>query len=428
MKFVFGLDNFYFMAALILAECVHLWRSKRRRNFVLRAVISVVLLLCVSLIIPVADFDGDYALLYKFLVYIFIFILTLFGSVAVFDNDYLHAFNRCVHGVLTYACGRVWGLFFTTLFSLASPFSTIVRIGSYITSYLMFFAFSLTRFSKKLKKADEIFKNIFTLFLVMLVLMFICTADEYVRYNAVTNAVAVAVVYVGFYLLEVFSDDKKLQTEYIMLKSMMEKEAKQYEMSKELVEVINIKCHDMKHQIRKIRKNAESVDSALLDEVEKSLDEYDFGIKTGNEAFNIVMAEKGKYCADNEIKISCIADGQTLSFMAPTDIYSLMGNILDNAIEAVMRLEEQDKKLIDISLRSESGVVRIRVENYYNGALAFADDLPVTTKDDSYFHGYGVKSIKSIAEKYGGFVRFIVDDETFVINVIIPVPEVESAK
>lgn len=62
--------------------------------------------------------------------------------------------------------------------------------------------------------------------------------------------------------------------------------------------------------------------------------------RTGNETLDIVLTDKLLYCEKNNVTITCIADGKSLSFMSEEDIYSLFGNALDNAVLAVEQLPE----------------------------------------------------------------------------------------
>ena len=98
----------------------------------------------------------------------------------------------------------------------------------------------------------------------------------------------------------------------------------------------------------------------------------------------------------------------------------MFGNILDNAIEAVSRLEKE-KRIITLTATERGGVICIREDNWYDGNLRFSDGLPATTKtDEPGYHGYGVKSIRHIAEKYGGSLNIDTEGNIFRLLVILP--------
>ena len=113
----------------------------------------------------------------------------------------------------------------------------------------------------------------------------------------------------------------------------------------------------------------------------------------------------------------------TLSIpLKPTDLSILIGNALDNAIESVEKISDPDKRLIHVSVNRQKGFLRIRVENCYEGDIRFVDGLPSTRKDARY-HGYGMKSIRSVVEKYNGSMIVKAEDGWFELRLLFPVPQ-----
>jgi sensor histidine kinase regulating citrate/malate metabolism len=111
-----------------------------------------------------------------------------------------------------------------------------------------------------------------------------------------------------------------------------------------------------------------------------------------------------------------------LSFIDDLDIWSLFGNAIDNAIEAQEK-EEEGKRLIRLNVNVKNSFTTIHVENYCTQKISFENGLPATSKNDKDFHGYGLKSISSIVEKYNGnaLVRF--KNHLFTLDIMIPIPE-----
>lgn len=113
----------------------------------------------------------------------------------------------------------------------------------------------------------------------------------------------------------------------------------------------------------------------------------------------------------------------TLSIpLKPTDLSILIGNALDNAIESVEKISDPDKRLIHVSVNRQKGFLRIRVENCYEGDIRFVAGLPSTRKDARY-HGYGMKSIRSVVEKYNGSMIVKAEDGWFELRLLFPVPQ-----
>lgn len=158
-----------------------------------------------------------------------------------------------------------------------------------------------------------------------------------------------------------------------------------------------------------------------IEELKQQIDIYDSSLKTGNEALDVLLTERSLYCNKHGIRLSCMVDGDKLSFMRTGDVCALFGNALENAIEAVSSLQKE-QRVISFQLRESRGMLVITVENPFNARLKFDLDLPKTTKEQPEWHGYGLKSIRLVAEKYGGKMVVAADD-TFCLTVLLPLPE-----
>ena len=148
-------------------------------------------------------------------------------------------------------------------------------------------------------------------------------------------------------------------------------------------------------------------------------------IRTGNETLDIVVNEKVEMCRSEGITITFLGDGELLAFVSQYDIYSLFGNILDNAIEAVRKVGEKAKKIISLTIQAQGNCVVISSMNYFVGKLNLSDEGElVTTKTDNVeSHGFGMRSIKLVAEKYNGDVRVSVSGDIFDLSVLIINPD-----
>lgn len=221
------------------------------------------------------------------------------------------------------------------------------------------------------------------------------------------------------------SIDKKqlLERDLTVLQQMMYRQQDQYRMSQENIDLINRKCHDIKHQMAALRlmKDEKEVDSHLK-ELENSVMIYDSMVKTGNPVLDVVLSEKALYCREHQISLTCMADGSQLGFIDQVDLYVMFGNALDNAVESVMKMKDKAKRVIQVSVYLEKNLLMIRIRNYCEEPLNFERGLPVTTKKDSDFHGYGLKSISFIAKKYGGSITAQVKNQSFVLQILVPGP------
>ncbi|MDU5261361.1 MAG: GHKL domain-containing protein, partial [Clostridium celatum] len=94
---------------------------------------------------------------------------------------------------------------------------------------------------------------------------------------------------------------------------------------------------------------------------------------------------------------------------------------LDNAIESVKKISDSKKRLIHLSVSKKKNFLKIRVENYYEGKITLKNGLPITTKENKRFHGYGLKSITSIIRKYKGSVIIKAHNNWFELRILIPI-------
>lgn len=211
----------------------------------------------------------------------------------------------------------------------------------------------------------------------------------------------------------------KLADSRDVLELLMHKQAEQYRSSKENIELINVKCHDMKYRLSRLD---DRIDEAELKEIKNAIDIYDMSVKTGNEVLDTFLTEKIWQCEQSDVKFDCIADGACLSFLSPPDLYSLFGNAIDNALEAVKKVVDPEKRIISLTVRRKLNMVTIHVENYFAGELDFEGGLPLSTKGDMRYHGFGLRSIRMAAEKYKGNVTVFAKDGVFNLNIIIPQP------
>ena len=138
---------------------------------------------------------------------------------------------------------------------------------------------------------------------------------------------------------------------------------------------------------------------------------------TGNDALDVILTEKAMECNANGVVMNCMVDGKLFDFIREVDLYTMFGNALDNAMEAVKDLDGE-RRVISLTSSILGNMFSISIRNYYNTELEFEDGLPVTTKEDASKHGYGMASIKRIVESYGGNVQIILRDGVFNLTML----------
>jgi hypothetical protein len=201
----------------------------------------------------------------------------------------------------------------------------------------------------------------------------------------------------------------------------------QYRQSQESIEIIKQKCHDLKHQIAVIRSESDSRKrEEYLQQVESGMDSFAAEHHTGHPVLDTILTGKQLYCLKNHIRLYAVADGEKLDFIETMDLCSIFGNALDNAIESVERIPEEEKRLIRLAVYTKNSFLMIRVCNYFETPLQKEGEDYVTTKADKDSHGYGIKSIRQVAEKYHGTVVISTENSWFYLKILIPLPDGEN--
>lgn len=115
----------------------------------------------------------------------------------------------------------------------------------------------------------------------------------------------------------------------------------------------------------------------------------------GNAALDVIFTTRGRVCAAADINFATVADDALLGSMSPMDIATLLGNVLDNTVEASRRVSDPGRRLIELTLFQRGQVTVIHAEDWFNGYLnTDVGDWLTTTKQDTVRHGQGVESIQ----------------------------------
>lgn len=211
---------------------------------------------------------------------------------------------------------------------------------------------------------------------------------------------------------------EEIKGELLTTRQILEQERLQYELKKDVVDVINIKCHDLRHQLASVGR---IMHEAELTKIENAIGLYDISKKTGNRALDVVLTLQSIVCYNKGVDFTCLAEGERLGFMSESDIYSLFNNILDNAVEAVLRIQDPEKRIILLTVLSRNHFLFIHEENYCEEDLQFQDGIPQTTKQDTEYHGFGMRSILATINTYGGDCSITLEDHIFSLDIMFPI-------
>lgn len=436
-----------FLTEIIIAETLIVYRLKRRSRFWLRLPLTLIGTYALAFAVPVLE-----GALLSSVMYLSLFLITVCAMKVLFDERLIKVvfcgvaayslqhiayelFNlsAVLMGIANVSNVQGSGTFdFITIpnsdgetFVSGNPFTIMVYAFIWGMTYFFGYLFIKNRIGDR---KDFAVDNKKMFLLAAIILFFDVIVSSIIGWYSRKDFNRIYVL-----LLELFNifccifalylqfdvDDRgKLENDLSVIKRLWEEKEEQYKVSKSNIELINQKCHDLKHQIRTIGESG-SLDKNVVKEIEDVISIYDSSVKTGNEALDIILTEKSLFCNRHGVKLCCIIDGKKLSFMSQADLYALFGNIIDNAIEAVEPLDE-GKKTISLSIKEVSGFLTINIHNYYGGEIEFEGKLPKTTKGDGAYHGYGMKSVRLLCDKYGGEMSIKTDNQVFNLNIVFP--------
>ncbi len=206
------------------------------------------------------------------------------------------------------------------------------------------------------------------------------------------------------------------------INQLFRRQYEQYKLSIDNSELLRKEIHDLKHYLV-VLKNEPSIEKKqeFLAELEQEIAVQESFQNTGNQVLDVILTNKSLQCKKNGITLNAMVDGDVLKFMHVKDICALFGNLLDNAIEAVQLVTTSENRLITLSIKQKQNFIAVECMNFCEEPLDIKGDdkLPATTKRDKNTHGFGLKSIRQISEKYDGSMTISQNNNWVTIKVLL---------
>lgn len=193
---------------------------------------------------------------------------------------------------------------------------------------------------------------------------------------------------------------------------------KYYKVAKENNENASMIKHDLKNQIQiaYAMKNKNDNFVNILEDIDAELDKVNTNIYSKNEILNTVLLLKKIEAKKFDINMVYKIDKSiSLDSMKDSDVCKLFSNLLDNSIEASKKTD--DKKIL-LKLCKRNDYIVLICENTYKEELRKNILGFLTTKENKKEHGYGIKIIKSISDKYGGEMNIQAKNGSFKVIMV----------
>lgn len=199
------------------------------------------------------------------------------------------------------------------------------------------------------------------------------------------------------------------QEEGAIRQQLMVAQKEQYDLYRQNVSTVDRKCHDLRHQAGQLLNSA--ANEAQREEIKSLMRDimiYDSFVRTGNRDLDTILNQKNELCTGKHIELTCVADGKSLSFLDPVDLFTVFERILDRAIAEVSSLPEQERR-IHLTVTEKLGMIIVTVEYPSDGA---------NMKENSTEREQFLRAMELAVEKYDGSIQ-ITEDENKVVRIVL---------
>ncbi len=304
----------------------------------------------------------------------------------------------------------------------------IIFVMLYITVFILLLIIQTLQYYKKhieFKLPSRILFSV-TIILALSVLCFLIittinwkTTDY--KLILLSLALILSITVIDTIILYVLTEINKIQSELatgkLILSDLKAKEDFYLSQEKYLKET-NAFRHDIKNKLLTLMGSCPQDDDSyqLLNQMLGEVTVLSDASYCGNAAVNAVFASKLEQAEQYHIDIDYnLLIPQSLK-LNNGEIGVLFGNLLDNAIEACQALSDQ-KKWIDIVAKYENEHLILNIKNTTTGKNSA--DLLYSSKADKVLHGFGLKSVESVVEKYSGVIDYKVNGDIFEVSAIL---------
>lgn len=346
-------------------------------------------------------------------------------------------YNRLLLSILIFSIGAVSELITTVLISSVFSVNTLLAtqgvfeiIGIILSKLITIIFVTFFRIKKYKILYHTSFLKIATLLLIPISTIFVIVVHVNLLTHVTVESFYLNVTYLVSYILLIASNIIVFQLMDFTFK--VQEKDKQYQIALQLIETqkqqyIQLQEHNL--TLRKIRHDQknfliglisqlknEQIDETIpkLEKELSMLNSHDVTFQNG--IIPTIIHLKSAVAKEHGIVMDITYNSMQNIHIPDMDIAIMLGNALDNAIEATQKVES-DRKKINITIRATGETVLISIFNPVTENVN--TDHLVSTKKDKQSHGLGILSIKSLAQKYNGNVLFTCENFVFVTRIFL---------
>lgn len=161
----------------------------------------------------------------------------------------------------------------------------------------------------------------------------------------------------------------------------------------------------------------------LLEELKVTLAQNERIIYANHKVVNAVLSEKMSEAMELQIDFDAYVEpGTGFGSVTNSDWVIMLGNLLDNAFDAVKECKGEKRRIIlRIYMEQQGKVCVVKIVNYFTKKPLYRKTGFVSTKQVKGVHGIGVKSVENTIEKYGGYLQCLIEEECFTAILVLPI-------
>lgn len=162
---------------------------------------------------------------------------------------------------------------------------------------------------------------------------------------------------------------------------------------------------------------------AYLDSFQKEASASIDTFHLGSDLLNGIFYQKLSSAMEHGIDLDVNLDFRQGDFIDPFDLCVIFGNVLDNAVEACLKIDSGERRFIKVSGGPSANYLLIRVENSCAPDFDASDGFLHTTKENPLLHGYGIRNIRRVLDRYNGNLTIGAEaSNRFTATMLIPIP------
>lgn len=225
-----------------------------------------------------------------------------------------------------------------------------------------------------------------------------------------------------FYVLDTLDENKDLKYKIALYERQAQSNYEYYMRQMESRKTVLSVIHDVKKHINVLKELKQESEWAEIQNYSKAFENMVAPLLLNqfceNTILNIIINDKMDYCRKNGIQFEVEIQGIQIDFMKPIDVTTIVGNLLDNAVEAC---EKAKNRHIILKMHPFNGFTCLQISNTYAGEIKWdGKGRPISKKGQG--HGIGLENVEKVLKNYNGAMQLIQEDAMFMVKIIFNQP------